>query len=121
MNRLLHFAPHETTLAALGLMILAYLSWIEVNSFDIFYPFSSGWVIRLVRPFFSFALSGILTTSGAIIAVLIAMSLNVSAYKNNYARSFVRVCLLAMFLMILVDLLLHAAMGEMIRRAYYPG
>jgi hypothetical protein len=52
---------------------------------------------------------------------VIAASLNVSACKNKDARSLVRLYLLTMFLMILVDLILHAAMGELIRRAYYPG
>lgn len=121
VNRKLRFVPSETTVAAIGLMILTYLSWTEINSIDIIWPPSPGWVIRLALPFFRFALFGIFTTTGAIIAILLASGLNVSVCKNNAPRNLVRIYLIAMFLLVLIDLILHAVMGYTILRLYGLG
>jgi len=115
---LLRILFSETTIAAVGLMILVPLSYLEVNAIDIIWPVQSGWVMRLVRPFFSFALYGILTTTGTMIACLIAAAMNPSQGGSLVARNLIRFYLLLMFLVILIDLILHAAFGETLRRAY---
>ena len=117
----LRFVPSETTVAMIGLVILACLSKREIESTEMIVPLPSGWVLRLISPFFRFASFGILTIAGSIIAILAVSALKVSASRHDLFQNLVRFYLIVMFLMILVDLIAHAAMGYMIFRAYYRG
>lgn len=121
MLRYLRYVPSETTVATIGLVILADLSKREIESTEMIVPLPSGWVLRLISPFFRFASFGILTIAGSIIAILAVSALKVSASRHDLFQNLVRFYLIAMYLMILVDLIAHAAMGYMIFRAYYPG
>ena len=99
----------EAMVSAVCLVVLSRRVWGflmigEKLSFTQWYDMSVYWTSTF--DFLVYYAKGVMTAVVSLTAVLVVSIVNASLFGNNQARNLVRVCLIAMFLAIIFDLIL---------------